>query len=376
MFEAQLGWIFVWPILLRIIYRNNINQSRLVGTIVYYASFGFFIFWRFFITPQFMIVDDGKLGYLDISVSEIIGRYFLGMRIILGGFKFPYIDNSWITLNNIIILSFIIILYIITYKISNHLSFHEKSEKLIQENLLSFSIGLTLWISGYFPIILNFPPNIWSILSRVNIFTALGAGMMIISLIDMVVINMSIPKEFGVKITGLIAFVLIFMGSIVQLQVQESLNKSWEETKIFYVALFNAVPNVKDNTEFVFLLAGYKTDETIHRPLFSTKWEPSYAMSALYNNPNITVMYRYNAIDIPAFPESISLSGIFNRAYLYPVESPENLIVIKYDRSINELEILYEIDNLSLVENNLNLYLPNERILQSEDMSTIRSIVE
>ena len=369
-YEAHLGIAIIWPLLYPLAHRrtfaisNRIPRKKIIGAAIYYSSIGGFIIWRLLIQPQ--TYNDPKLSYLHtINIQTIIQNYARGMWTIFAGFSFPFHRQIGLSTKNTAILIVVLLFLLSSYRLAYDLYKQHpiKKQEQLRSNCRTFVIGLLLWVAGYFPIILNFPPNIYGHLSRVNIFSIPGASIMIFAAINAFFSSIFGHHELSIKSTIITGVVLSLIGSIIQIQVQDSYNASWTDTKLFYSNLFTLVPNVKDDTHLVLLLSGYEIEEGIYRPLYSSSWEAECAIRTLYDNDSLSISYRYERRKTPDYPSSISLTSTletdtteqaFNR-------DPQSLLVLQYDNNSKTLSIIHDIQNTLVTTSNTS-YTPENNI--------------
>ncbi|HLF88689.1 MAG TPA: hypothetical protein VI451_07095 [Anaerolineales bacterium] len=377
MYEGQLGLAIAWPLLVVSMFRRNLSSKKFIGIAGYYLQIGTFILWKMIF--QSKIVSDGKLGYLSLPPGEIINRYFNALHIILGGLRFPFQDRSWISFGNVLIMLLIALclvgIYFIVLYLFNHQSPERDIDRTLKTNFYIFLIGFGLWIAGYFPIILNFPPNIYGQLSRVNLFSIPGSVLILLSILNSIFLSMSRNDGVATRLTLSVGLMLILIGSIIQLQTQEAYNKSWAESKTFYQALFNEIPDLKNNTQIVLFLDGYQNSGKLFRPLFSSSWEAWCAFGILYDKPDLIVNYQYEQINVPTFPSVNVLTGTLEKEYITAIQDPGKLLVIEYNKWTNSLTIqkdaAYLLSGISSEK-----YSPHDQVLPLDKSIQAREMVK
>jgi hypothetical protein len=346
MYEAQLGLIVIWPAVAFILFKDQRWSQRISGVLIYYGSVILFLIWRIFIQPSYY--QDSKLSYLEINIDEILTSLLMGFKTIFGGFQLPYQDASWASLENGVILAVISVVLVLTYLVVVRSG--RDPEPLTETGSANyvkmFFAGLIAWTAGYFPIILNYPPNIWGHLSRVNIFTILGAILMIVSLVKLILVNVACSKERTIRIFSLVMVLLILLASTVQIQVQESYLYSWNQVKTFYAKLFQEVPQIEDNVHVLIRLSGVDGQLTAHRPLFTTEWEPYCAIRVLYDRPDVQVSVKYDTLPVPEFPGINVLGGGLLANELETPGTSDRLLGVQYDLEAHSMTVLWDIKPL------------------------------
>ena len=376
MYEGQLGLAFVWPIILVILYRRDISWTKILGIVAYYLAIAMFVYWKLVAQPQ--IYQDSKIENLNLPPSEILTRYLQAVGTIFGGFQLPYQDGSWLSLGNVAFLIAIVLGLVAIYAILARLNRQEDQtdiDKTLKMNLYIFVFGAVLWIAGYVPIILNYQPNIYGHLSRVNLFSIPGAALILLATIHTILVSMSPSHAIAEKLTIVFVLPLIFVGAVVQLQTQEAYNQSWDEAKIFYQELFNQIPDVRSGTHIILELSGYENNSTIYRPLFSSSWAAWCALRVLYDDIDLVVNYKYNQIAVPYYPSFNILTSTLQTDTISAIGDPGKLIVIDYDRQTHALRIRKDISDLqeNIVDDG---YSPQDRILPLKAPILSRRIVD
>ncbi|MEJ2348581.1 MAG: hypothetical protein P8Y03_02215 [Anaerolineales bacterium] len=376
MYEGQLGLAFVWPIILVILYWRDISWTKILGIVAYYLAIAMFVYWKLVAQPQ--IYQDSKIENLNLPPSEILTRYLQAVGTIFGGFQLPYQDGSWLSLGNVAFLIAIVLGLVAIYAILARLNRQEDQtdiDKTLKMNLYIFVFGAVLWIAGYVPIILNYQPNIYGHLSRVNLFSIPGAALILLATIHTILVSMSPSHAIAEKLTIVFVLPLIFVGAVVQLQTQEAYNQSWDEAKIFYQELFNQIPDVRSGTHIILELSGYENNSTIYRPLFSSSWAAWCALRVLYDDIDLVVNYKYNQIAVPYYPSFNILTSTLQTDTISAIGDPGKLIVIDYDRQTHALRIRKDISDLqeNIVDDG---YSPQDRILPLKAPILSRRIVD
>jgi len=376
-YEGQLGLLMAWPLILVIIHRKKLTQKKLIGLAGYYLVGGLYILWRLIIQPKYFY-KDGKLNNFQLHPPEIIEQLFYSLKTILVGFQFPFSDLNWMSVNNMVITSLLLvsIVWVFLLGLAFWRSQNQASEgiKIFKYDFCILIIGLIVWIMGYFPVLLNYPANIYGHLSRINLFSVAGAVLVLLSLIHIFSLTISTNSVPAVQWTAVLTSVLIFLGGVIQLQTQESYNHSWKGEKAFFQALFDEAPNVKSKTHFMFLLEGYKQTSSHYRPLFSSSWEAVAALRILYDNDDLMVSYQYNGIVVPPFPDFAILPSTLESESMFPITDPERLIVVRYNLESEELSIQ---EDVSVFTGYIfPEYSPYERIIPLEREILSRKIVE
>ncbi len=376
LYEGQLGLALAWPVLCLYLYRPQPYRQRMPGLLVYAAAIGIFLFWRFSLQPG--IYADAKLESITLAPWVILGRYAQGLPILLGGYKFPFPGYRWVGTAQVAVLSLaavcsgLALLWVHRFWNADPGTGRDNGADagagtgdagdflLPYRNILL--AGAVLWLAGYFPIILNFPPNIYGHLSRVNIFSILGAVLVLLGLVFIVMETVT-TSRFAAAVTGsLLVVPLLVLGAAIQVQVQDSNIIAWNEAKAFYRQLVEVVPDIAPGSQIVVLLEGTSPTGEMHRPVFSASWEAACAVQTLYDQPDLRVMYRYDSIQVPPFPSNNVLAGAMETDTTGALDGQTNLLVLEYDRAARILDLRRETTGV-LPEGSAGVYAPEQRIL-------------
>ncbi len=295
----------------------------------------------------------------------------------LGGFKFPFHDTNWLSLENIAIIICILICLVGAYFVISRVYRQQLSQsyisKSLKEDYIWLTVGVIIWAAGYFPIILNYPANIYGTMSRVNLFSLPGAVIIILSVIHIVFLNLTHNGSVAAKLTIFVSLGLIFAGSIIQLQSRESYNRSWQDEKDFYRLLFTDIPDIKNDTQIVLIISGYQDDGRLYRPLFSSHWEAQCALTTLYNKPGLSIDYRYEHINVPPFPGFNIFSSTLDTDTISRSEDPTKLLILLYNARAKNLTIQQKLAGIQGVAagegySPSNLILPLDRPVPAREL--------
>lgn len=341
MYEGQLGILLLWPALLVMVYRLRLSMNKALLLAGYYAVSIAFLAWKLVLQP--VIYRDSKLESIVLAPDELLGRLLGTLRTLLGGFRLPYPDGSWITpLNTVLVLGALLgaagIYWLARYLYRSACP-NPQQATAWSENVRLMLVGGLLWLAGYFPILLNYPPNIYGHLSRVNLYSLPGAVLVLLALFKMLYSGLAARPSLAARLTTLTAAGFFLVGAIVQLQTQEAYNRSWQAVQAFYQELFQVVPDVQPGTQFYFELSGYQGPGNLYRPLFSSSWEAWCALRTLYDQPDLQVSYIYDRINVPPFPGFNILTSTLETDTRAPIVDPARLLILGYDRETGRLEI-------------------------------------
>lgn len=377
MYEGQLGIALLWPALLLVFFRRplSLRKGLLLGG--YYAVAGVFLLWKLVLQPT--IYRDSKLESILISPGELLERGLNTFKTIMAGFRFPYPDGSWLTPLNIVLLIGALLGAVGIYWLSGRL-YREKlsnaagtPDRLHNGQLLL--MGALLWLAGYFPILLNYPPNIYGHLSRVNLYSLPGAVLVLLTLLHIVFSAMGRTPALAARLTIIAALGFFLVGAVVQLQTQEAYNRSWQEARAFYQELFHVVPALQEETQIIFELSGYDLPSDLYRPLFSSSWEAWCALRTLYDQPDLQVSYVYDRLIVPPFPGFNILTSTLETDTRTPIIDPDRLLILGYDRQDSRLEIRTDAGKY-VPADQASQYDPNALILPQTNTYPSRDLVK
>jgi hypothetical protein len=341
MYEGQLGLAAAWGFIMFGLFKRDLSLKKVFLISGYYLVIGIFVYWKLVLQPK--IYTDGKFESLSLAPKEIINRYFSALHTLLGGFKFPYQDTSWLSPGNIAIIISILICLVGAYFVVSRVYKQQLSQSRLSKSLEAdyfwLLVGVITWVAGNFPIILNYPPNIYGHMSRVNIFSLPGAVLILLSVIHIVILSLTRNGHIAAKLTIIASLVLISLGSVIQLQSQEAYNRSWKEVKDFYRVLFADIPDIQNNIQIALIINGYQDDGRLYRPLFSSQWEAYCAFTTLYDKPGLIVGYRYERINVPHFPGFNIFTSTLETDTISRSQDAAKLLIIHYDTQAKSLTI-------------------------------------
>jgi hypothetical protein len=370
-YEGTLGLAVVLPL----VFLRDTNRRKLAGFVGYYGFMGLFVVWKLVIQPTIFV--DPKISSLSTSPVEILRRYALAPRMLFGGFQLLPLE-TWLSAENLVrmgVLACVTValgwLALSRFKPAEPPSAQTRSPYPYP---FLFLTGTTLWLAGYFPIILNYPPNLWGHLSRVNLFSLPGAALLLVSLLHLTFLSLSRREPWAHRLTTGVSLVLIFVGAFLQIQTQTAYNHAWAEAKTFYQTLLAEIPQLQPGTQLVLSLQGYQNDGSVNRPLFSSSWEARCAFGLLYDQRDVNIGYAYEKITIPPLTTLNILTSTLERASLTPIHDPARLIVMKYDRTTSRLLILEEIPPF-LPDTAAEPYAPYDQILPLAQPIPAREII-
>ena len=376
MYEGQLGLIAAFPGALLFLSWGHLNRQRIIGFVGYYTAVTLFLLWKLLIQPH--LFTDPKFDSLAFSPGEIIARYLYAPVLIFNSYTFPFRDGNWLTLENLWIGLLIVIgtggLGAIAWVLFKSWKRAHPLENALKTKGRIILVGFGFWAAGYLPLILNYPPNLYGHLSRVNMFSILGTVLLLLALFHAICLSLSRSEGLAARLTVGFGLMLILGGSLIQIQIQEANNRAWEETRAFYQALFHEVPDVKNGTQMILTLKGYETHRELYRPLLSSSWEAWCAFGLLYGKTDLHVNYQYEQMTTPDLATPGVLTSVLEKEYRTPIQDPGKLLIIEYDNQTRNLVIRKDGSGF-LPDGVLASYSPYDQIVPLEAPLEVREIV-
>ncbi|MFN2197779.1 MAG: hypothetical protein ACK2UW_16785 [Anaerolineales bacterium] len=377
MYEGHLGIALLWPLILAVAYRRRMNLKKGLLLAGYYLVLGLFLIWKLYLQP--LVYRDSKLDSIQVSFAELVQRGLNSFRTILGGFKFPYPDSTWMTPLNLILLLGILISLAGLFWLARRRYQVDLAAGIgapaLPGGLLLLLTGSVLWTAGLVPILLNYPPNIYGHLSRVNLFSQPGAVLVLLSLLYILFSGMVKTPDLAARLTTVSVLGFFLVGAVVQLQTQEAYNRSWQDVQAFYQELFQQVPDILPGTQVYLELSGYDGPGNLYRPLYSSSWEAQCSFRTLYDQRDLPVGYIYDRITVPPFPGFNILTSTLETESLRPIVDPAKLLILQYDDRSGALDIQMDASKYLPPEQN-SLYAPQTRIQPLERPLPTRELVQ
>ncbi|MDD1628784.1 MAG: hypothetical protein LUQ26_15165 [Methylococcaceae bacterium] len=365
-YEGQFGIILLASFLITLFYKKTPIKHRLMllGSII--AITIAFLFWRTYIQPSFLEINDAYVEALQLNPAILIVRYLNGLRIfttewfnpIYAQLKISGVDLIYWSLLYILICSITIIW------ISSRTA-HDVRVKIGQKvsaaksYIIIFLIGGAFWIAGYIPIILLYSPSLNGNASRVNSYSILGAALMLVSIASILatlLTNSTLMKRFMV-ISIILPF--IFAGIFAQLQVNKENKISWETQKKIWNGVFETIPNIKDQKRIVIIIPGYQQLRPFETYPFLSGWEIEAGTQVLYNNPNISGNFYYKDI--------VPTNLLFTKNGFRPIQTDriipyKKLIFVNYDPQSSTVEVVENLERELQLPFSVTNYNPYENI--------------
>jgi len=368
MYEGQLGIAMVWPLLLLLI-KPQRSWSKRLGLLLPLVLGILFILWRTVGYAVFEIeyADHGNEELLQLEPIVILSRLLRGYRLMLWAWLDPLTQAFGLAGWQVaMILLIAVIIFIFLGYVAVQGFFGRKERYLTQEQhsnqlrrfMLAMFIGPVIIGAAYFPSIVFFRPTLFQLHTRLNIFPLIGASVTIVALLGIIASLLSRKQKQinGMVFSGVIP--LIFLGTLVQAQVQYDDGVAWEEQKKIWHQLFELVPDFKDDAHIVIILSENRgqipsLNRNGQRLPFAGGWDIGAGLNMLYG--------RYDLSGDLATSESFLPEGVI--AYYGDVVKPyDQVVVLTYDGDPKQLTIIEDLAAENLAQTPNLDYRPYERI--------------
>jgi len=100
-YEAPLGMALIAPVILILILRRKPTPQKIIALTIYYLTIGAFVYWKLVLQPWFYADNKEIEHFFVVDPIKILGRYLYAIRTLIGGFKFPYSDATWLSSWNV-----------------------------------------------------------------------------------------------------------------------------------------------------------------------------------------------------------------------------------------------------------------------------------
>lgn len=290
-YEGQLGVIICWVFALLLLKRSIPKKRKYLLSLVL-LILPFFIIWRIWGQNSLLHIEDPYVNSLSISLSLVLHRFILGIRIFLLSWINPF--SIMLHLDNIIICLFLIIVLFVAFIIgvflfSSEINQVEKTKlKNVQKDLLGISvIGALFWGFGFFPMILVMEPSLYFTSTRVNMFSIFGASLVIVSLIGIIATTTCKSIKNSKALTWTLLIPLVLIGVIIQNLNEHGIKTVWNEQKMIWNQIFQIAPNLKDDSMLVLIMPTINSNKMFQHAAFTADWEINSGIEVLYNNQSL-----------------------------------------------------------------------------------------
>lgn len=369
MYEGQLGIAMAWCLLLFVIKLPE-SWKRRLGLALPIVLGVLFVLWRTvgYSVLQIEYADHGNEELLQLSPYIILSRLLRGYGLMLWAWLEPLTNAFDFTGGQAAILLFLVVVFFILmgYIISQafrRLAGEYLTPKQYEDQLRSFMllvlIGTVVIAVGYFPSIAYFRPTIFQLHTRLNIFPLIGASIALVALLA-VIVSLVSRKQGQINTMVLAGTIpLIFLGTMVQAQVQFDDGVSWEEQKRIWNQLFELAPDLEDDTHIVLILSENEDqapslNRNGQRLPFAGAWDLGTGLKMLYGKSDLSG-------DL-ATKESFFAKGV-KANYSDTLTSYNQVVILAYDGTPRQLRIIEDLAAENLVQITIPEYRPYGHII-------------
>jgi len=340
LYEAQLGVVSAWALLLILLYHRQ-SLARRLSLLAPIGLMGLFALWRT-VGIEAAGISDPYVDRIVLSPAVVMSRIILGYRLSLTWGWTYAIDEllPWISgaktaalLLIGIVASFLILSYLLSSRLRNKKDREEGGWPLperwtaVRPYLYSAIVGAALIGAGYVPLVAVFLPSLSGIGSRFNIFATIGGAAFIASFLMIGSLLIARQRyQTGYLFLALLA-PFVILGIVTQASVQYSNRVAWQEQQTLWNELFSTAPSFKDDTMILFILPGHQDRTGFYnwrRTPLSASWEASSGVRLLYSNFTLSADVYFPDIEEPIEP-SLTVEGIVTQ---------DNGAITPYERTV------------------------------------------
>lgn len=384
LYESQFGIAMLWCLLLILINKNRWrNRPGLVLPMVIGALF---VLWRTVGYSMLEIRDSYQyIDRVQLTPIVIITRFIIGFRAMIWAWLEPLMQAFGLNGGQAMVIIFsaitiagslALVLSRTIHKLQNDYLTEKDYLNQIRSFILMVAIGPLFIAAGYVPIITVFEPTtFFQTGSRINGFALPGATVTTVGFLALVVLLLKRKwKQQEINFVGIAMLIpLVFLGTMVQAQIQYDDRVAWEKQKQIWHQLFELAPDLKGGTGVYFVLSETRNQEpslnvTEQRLPVNASWEVGAALNILYGRHDLKgdVFVRellYMADDF-LLNELFLREGIRN--YFTDEITPyEDALFVTYDNNLGQLSIIEDLEAEGLVSFPVPGYRPYERIINT-----------
>lgn len=398
-YESSFGLVIAWSVLLAFFTRGISSRRRTM--LLYPIGIGvLFVIWRFVIQPAIFHVHDPYIAMGFETDQSLIAKFLDRLSPIV-----PVFVNAWILpfssllgvsprrmmvlVGAAIAAVGLLVLWVTRehgafirtgktapsdsanetslYHPVNQLSRAEMQKESLQL-LKPFSIGIVMFVAGFFPYILIVKPALDWFSSRANMFAIFGAALAAsagIALIGMWITRNRLQMRL-IVLSAMVPFIL--MGITQQIWNQNEARLAWAEQKHFWRALFQAVPNLKDGTTLVVAMPYDNPKQPYGRLPYIAEWELTAGLKVLYNNPTLkAIPYTPNHSEGIGYGH-LEPEGVFS--YTTGVTPYDQVVLVYYIQGSYEVKIVEQLNAEFPLDFAVEGYAPEKHLLPNPPPST------
>ena len=385
MYEGQILLLAVWCIF---IFFYNLKQKKKYFLLLSPLLLIFlYSIYRIFNSSN---LNDTYMTQVVTDITEILKRLLEALKLLILGFTQPL--REWFGFNGNLIpfflLSFFVLCILLLIGLAGNLISKEKNLSYKEKTLkspkmpLNTAIGFIFMLAGFFPILLLIPPNISGVCSRVNFFILPGAAYTIVSLLTAIALMFFRKENLAWVAVSFCILPLLLIGLFVQINVQKDVQRSWNEQKDIWQAVFKSLPDIQDNS-YVLIYSPLDKNSMPEMADFACSslfkermplvypWDVSWGLRLLYDNitlngdtmgPHVKHEILFEQNDI-----------ISRDNYKVPYNQ---IIFLKYDQESHETKIITDLQNEFSLPFPPQNYDPYKLIIPETPNINARSLVQ
>jgi hypothetical protein len=340
-YEAQLGLILLFPILLFFLKRIKEKQNYWLLLLPLVIGMGYLLFrglgpllgitdfhFSQTITPIYVLrqIRNGLVchftgWFLPVSMDETIKNVTIGTSILSIGY---------------------FLIHLLRFGIEND------NKKNIKRAGFIFGIGCLFWLAGYFPwIAYGVPSYMHWFSSRAHNFSIPGAIIVLMAVIDFLGSMVRVSKNRKLVISAVLALPFLVIGSMSQLAIQRETKILWNDYRAMWNGIFEEVPNLKDNTHVVLVISPYvdrlRYGERDFMTGASFNSEVSLSLAMFYANDKLEGEFMYKGVELTDTP-ILNETGIKNPPTYSGTIPYADIIFINFDRTTGEVTVIRDLE--------------------------------
>jgi len=384
LYESQFGIVMLWCLLLILVNKNR-WRTRL-SLLLPLVIGALFVLWRTVGYSMLEIKDNYQYSNrVQLTPIVIITRFVIGFRAMIWAWLEPLMQafglnggQAMIVILLAITIAGLLTLIIsrTTHKLPNDYLTEKEYLDQIRSFILMMVIGSLFIAAGYVPIITVFEPTtFFQTGSRVNGFALPGAAVTTVGFLALVILLLKRKwKQQEINFVGMTMLIpLVFLGTMVQAQIQYDDRVVWEKQKQIWHQLFELAPDLKGETGVYFVLSDTRNqvpslNVTEQRLPVNASWEVGAALNILYGRHDLKgdvfVRELLHMADDFLLDQLLLREGIKNLV-TDEITPYENALFVTYDNNLGQLAIIEDLEAEDLVSFPVPGYRPYERIINT-----------
>ncbi len=294
LYEAQLGVFVAFGLLVIALKRDVPWRTRWLLLIPLGVN-GVYALWR---SVGFRVagIQDQYLSELTLSIGDLLKRLLLGFQVLGWSWTEPVrrllrVESNGLTLLIMVVVLGGAMLTAMWWAGRKSMTAANTLAASAKTDWLTLLIGGGLIVTGYFPSILLYEPNLDAVGSRVNFYTLPGAALCVITVVSLIAKRLAhgdVRRWRAGFMTIIIA--LIATGMLIQMWVRHNAAVAWQDQHSIWTQLFDVAPRFEPDTLVCFVLTDYTGQAGFAnwwRTPLSAGWEVSAALRVLYDDPSL-----------------------------------------------------------------------------------------